>query len=214
MYQTVGCGNDIVQKKEKRITCSCLNGCAVVCIMLRPKLLSLCALFLFTQILHRFFFFLFFFFGEEDWPWANVYASLPLFCMWDTTTAWLDEWCVGLPWDLKLWTLDCESVACELHHCATGLAPDFYLNINFYLNSGPFLNSRYIYPAIYLILLGCWVSGAFEISSGENSWFSLLVFNQKAKRKQAWSSSTVPILVKLEKLDRSYVWHFPLRYTP
>ena len=33
---------------------------------------------------------------EEDWPWANICASPPLFCMWDTATAWLDEWCVGL----------------------------------------------------------------------------------------------------------------------
>ena len=27
--------------------------------------------------------------------WANICASLPPFCTWDTTTAWLDEWCVG-----------------------------------------------------------------------------------------------------------------------
>ena len=32
----------------------------------------------------------FFFPAEEDSPWANIYASLPLlFCMWDTSTAWL-----------------------------------------------------------------------------------------------------------------------------
>ena len=28
---------------------------------------------------------------EEDWPWANICANLPLFCMWDTATAWLDD---------------------------------------------------------------------------------------------------------------------------
>ena len=28
-------------------------------------------------------------------PELTSVASLPLFCMWDTTTAWLDEWCVG-----------------------------------------------------------------------------------------------------------------------
>ena len=33
---------------------------------------------------------------EEDCPWANTCAKLPLFCMWDNTTAWLHEWCVGL----------------------------------------------------------------------------------------------------------------------
>ena len=36
------------------------------------------------------------FFGQEDCPWANIYASLPLFCIGNATTAWLDEWCVGL----------------------------------------------------------------------------------------------------------------------
>ena len=35
------------------------------------------------------------FFGEEDCPWANNCASLPLFCMWGTTTVWLDEWYAG-----------------------------------------------------------------------------------------------------------------------
>ena len=31
---------------------------------------------------------------EEDCPWANICASLPLFYMWVATRAWLDEWCV------------------------------------------------------------------------------------------------------------------------
>ena len=30
-----------------------------------------------------------FFFGEEDWLWANICASLPLFHMWDASMAWL-----------------------------------------------------------------------------------------------------------------------------
>ena len=34
-------------------------------------------------------------FAEEDWPWANICAHLPLFCMWDATTAWFDKQCVG-----------------------------------------------------------------------------------------------------------------------
>ena len=55
-----------------------------------------------------------FFSGEEDWPWANIccqsfffclrkivdeLTSVPVFlhfCMWDATTARLDEQCVGL----------------------------------------------------------------------------------------------------------------------
>ena len=53
-----------------------------------------------------------FFSSEEDWPelrsvanlplfawgrftWANICHRLPLFWMWDTATAWLDEQCVG-----------------------------------------------------------------------------------------------------------------------
>ena len=40
--------------------------------------------------------FVLFCFGEEDCPWANICANFPLFCMWGTTTAWLDEQCVGL----------------------------------------------------------------------------------------------------------------------
>ena len=60
---------------------------------------------------------------DEDWPWADICASLPLFCMWGATTAWLDEWCVDVcALDPNLWTLGCWSRACELNHCATGLA--------------------------------------------------------------------------------------------
>ena len=34
-----------------------------------------------------------FFLREEDCLWANIWASLPLLCMWEAATAWLDEWC-------------------------------------------------------------------------------------------------------------------------
>ena len=37
----------------------------------------------------------FLFFGEEDRPWANICANLPLFCTWVTSTARLDEQSVG-----------------------------------------------------------------------------------------------------------------------
>ena len=43
----------------------------------------------------------FFSFGEEDSPWANICANLPLFCMWVTATAWLDECCRSAP---RIWT--------------------------------------------------------------------------------------------------------------
>ena len=38
---------------------------------------------------------IFLFLLEEDCPWANTCANLPLFCMWDAATAWPDERCVG-----------------------------------------------------------------------------------------------------------------------
>ena len=39
--------------------------------------------------------FCFSFFAEKDSPWANICASLPLFCMWVTATAWLPMSGVG-----------------------------------------------------------------------------------------------------------------------
>ena len=44
-------------------------------------------------VCHIYFYFIIF--GEEDWSWANICANLPLFCLWDATTAWLDEQYVG-----------------------------------------------------------------------------------------------------------------------
>ena len=40
-----------------------------------------------------------YFFAEEDMPWANVYANIPLFfSMWATSTAWpLTEQCRSAP---------------------------------------------------------------------------------------------------------------------
>ena len=37
-----------------------------------------------------------FFFAEEDSPWANICANLPLFCIWVATTAWPPTSGVGL----------------------------------------------------------------------------------------------------------------------
>ena len=34
---------------------------------------------------------------EDNQPWANICANLPLFCMWVTTTTWLGKWCKSAP---------------------------------------------------------------------------------------------------------------------
>ena len=67
------------------------------------------------------------FFGEEDCPWTDICAHLPLCCMWDTGTAWLDEWCVGLTGDVNMWTLGRQSGAHKLNHYATGPAPSSFI---------------------------------------------------------------------------------------
>ena len=38
---------------------------------------------------------IFLFLPGKDCHWVNICANLPLFCIWDTSTAWLDEWSVG-----------------------------------------------------------------------------------------------------------------------
>ena len=45
--------------------------------------------------------------------------------MWDTATAWLARWCIGLHLHLNKWTSGWRSRMCKLNHCATGLAPSF-----------------------------------------------------------------------------------------
>ena len=62
-------------------------------------------------------------FAEEDWPWANIRAHLPLLSMWEATTAWLDKWCHVHTWDPNWWTLGRWSRMCTLNRCATWLAP-------------------------------------------------------------------------------------------
>ena len=61
--------------------------------------------------------------GEEDWPRANICASLPLSCVWDAATSWLDEQCVDPPPRTEPVNPSCQSGACEPNHYATGLAP-------------------------------------------------------------------------------------------
>ena len=52
---------------------------------------------------------IFLFLLEEDCPWANIYANLPLFCMWDAATPWLDESYVALQQGPELWGAEGES---------------------------------------------------------------------------------------------------------
>ena len=35
-------------------------------------------------------------FAEEDWPWVNICAHLPLLFIWDAATARLDKRCVSV----------------------------------------------------------------------------------------------------------------------
>ena len=44
---------------------------------------------------------IFLFLLEEEWPWANICASLTLSYMWDTATAWLNQYCRSVP---GIWT--------------------------------------------------------------------------------------------------------------
>ena len=46
--------------------------------------------------------------GEDNLPWPNICASLTLFCMWDATTAWRDEWCARLHMGSKPMSSGCQ----------------------------------------------------------------------------------------------------------
>ena len=61
-------------------------------------------------------------------PWANTCANLLLFCMWDTTTAWLDKRCVGLCLGTE------PQVAEEEHTNLTTTPPGWPLQFGFYDN--------------------------------------------------------------------------------
>ena len=63
------------------------------------------------------------FFCEEDCPWANICVNLPLFCMWDAASAWLDEWCVGLHPGLEPVNPGLLKQNTKLNYYATGPAP-------------------------------------------------------------------------------------------
>ena len=80
-------------------------------------------------------------FGEEDWPWAkiccqsfsfcwrktcwaNICAHLPPFCIWDTATAWLDEWCVS---PHSIWTHEPRATGTERANLTTVSAPILFV---------------------------------------------------------------------------------------
>ena len=64
-------------------------------------------------------------FAEEDWPWANIHAHLPLFYTWDAYHSMaFDKWCHVRTEDLNWWTPGHQSGMCALNRCAAGPAPD------------------------------------------------------------------------------------------
>ena len=48
-------------------------------------------------------------FAEEDWPWANIRARLPLLYMWDACHSMACQVVPCLHWDPNLWTLGSRS---------------------------------------------------------------------------------------------------------
>ena len=62
-------------------------------------------------------------FAEEDWPWANIHAHLPLLYTWDTCHSMA---CQAVPRPhpgSEPANPGCWSRTCELNCCATGPAP-------------------------------------------------------------------------------------------
>ena len=64
-------------------------------------------------------------FAEENWPWANIHAHFPLFCMWDAYHSM--AFCQVVPW-LHLGSEPSNPERprgwrCELNRCATRPAP-------------------------------------------------------------------------------------------
>ena len=64
-------------------------------------------------------------FAEEEWPWANIRAHLPLLYMWDTyhSMACQAVPCPHLGWNW--WNPGRQSRTCTLNYCATGQAPSW-----------------------------------------------------------------------------------------
>ena len=58
-------------------------------------------------------------FAWGRFPWANICANFSLFCVWNTSTAWLNERCVGLYPDPNPQTWGCWSRVRKLNHYAT-----------------------------------------------------------------------------------------------
>ena len=82
--------------------------------------------------------------SEEDRPWANVCANLPLFCLWDAATAWLDERCIC--WRPTPRTPGPTSEARELKRYATGRPCPSVLALQ-HLRSKQFVNHQGLEPS-------------------------------------------------------------------
>ena len=80
------------------------------------------------------------FFDEEDCLWANTCANLPLFCVWDTAAAWLDELCAGPHPGSKPMNPGSLKWRPKLSHYTTRPVPQVYLYSNKIIISlwGPF----------------------------------------------------------------------------
>ena len=66
--------------------------------------------------------FVYLFLDEEDSPWTNICANLPLFCMWDASTAWLMSGVGPLPGSEPV-NPGRSAEWANFNHCGTGPAP-------------------------------------------------------------------------------------------
>ena len=122
-------------------------------------------------------FYYFFCFAEEDWPWANIHAHLPLLYMWDACQSMVCQ-AVSCPHlGSEPANAGCWSGTCELNHCATGPAPVLIFLIlkkrqvaritNFHILNFCcicFIISVWIYMYIYFIFLTVWEQVAYIIA--------------------------------------------------
>ena len=97
-----------------------------------------------------------------------MYGSLPLFCMWDTATAWLDEWCVGLhlgsePANPELLKQSVQTR--PLHHRADPLLKQFFDGVKSNVNSVIY----FVYKMNMLIVIN--ESGSLFSNDGKEAIF-------------------------------------------
>ena len=112
---------------------------------------------------------------EEDWPWANICASLPLFCMWDIHS--MASWAVrrSAP---GLWT--CKPQAAETEHANLTTIPPGWAHIGF-LKSKIHLHRDSV-PALWEHPGQCWCRqtciGHTQQITNTHSWTGRVAFTQ------------------------------------